>query len=442
MPLPETGKTKSQKKAEKKKKEKKKITLSPSEREAILKEGGIILDVLEGEFVEKPAQWVHHKRSTNYIARITGLDPKYGFARDFLDKVYLGKKTYFHIKDFDVGEVYEFRCIYYTGRGREDPRLKGLFICVHKGDDAVAFMPISEEDAVRVIKQKIGIETAEQEEAETEAKKLLKKIRTFLDGLQTANTEVQHQIEKLKKRIKKLEGNIKVLKEVKKVLKEREELEQKLREEIPEEKVEETRMFLEESVVRIAKNIFDAVGSGYSADFYFVDDKNNKHYILIKKENKRLYYVKIDNNYVWATFKKVDILTMIWGLRLLIKAHEYMKQKFFEQKIEEIKEAIKNVSISEEEKKKLEEAKQKVKEKLVDFALDFVRTFGKKKSGVYIFEGSGFKIKAKGKKLEYIKYAGSYIYGYGEGGIETLLKALNDLRRIYDEKKARIKSEA
>ena len=44
-----------------------------------------------GDFVRKHEYWVNHRRSKNYIARITGLDKKFGYKREFLGKVKSGK---------------------------------------------------------------------------------------------------------------------------------------------------------------------------------------------------------------------------------------------------------------------------------------------------------------------------------------------------------------
>ena len=58
-------------------------------------------------FVKTHEYWEKRRGGKNWIAHITGLDTTYGYKREFLQTVRLGRKTVFRLEDFHVGEIYE-----------------------------------------------------------------------------------------------------------------------------------------------------------------------------------------------------------------------------------------------------------------------------------------------------------------------------------------------
>ena len=55
----------------------------------------VILKVIEGLYVEKPQEWVQHRRSKNYIAKITGFSKKNWLEMQLLQRQSLRKESYF-----------------------------------------------------------------------------------------------------------------------------------------------------------------------------------------------------------------------------------------------------------------------------------------------------------------------------------------------------------
>ncbi|MBU7027218.1 MAG: hypothetical protein HXS48_09765 [Theionarchaea archaeon] len=72
---------------------------------------------IHSQFVEQHKYW-ESRRGKNWIAKITGLDTKYGYKREFLKSVKAGTKKVFHLEDFHIGEIYEIGSVY-TGGGRQ-----------------------------------------------------------------------------------------------------------------------------------------------------------------------------------------------------------------------------------------------------------------------------------------------------------------------------------
>lgn len=67
------------------------------------------------------APWCSHRRSKNYAAVITGLDPRYGYKRTFLKKGFGGGYYLFPEKP-KAGDIIEVVAIYYTGGGHGEKR--------------------------------------------------------------------------------------------------------------------------------------------------------------------------------------------------------------------------------------------------------------------------------------------------------------------------------
>jgi hypothetical protein len=119
------------------------------------KEGGdekkydLVLEVIGGAYVLKPAEWVTHRRSKNYIAEILGTDKKWGFKRRFLERTTFSGESYFLLDDFKEGHIYEIRCVYYTGGGYPDPRIDDIFVVEKIMNDAVCFRRLPKGEAIK-----------------------------------------------------------------------------------------------------------------------------------------------------------------------------------------------------------------------------------------------------------------------------------------------------
>ena len=77
-------------------------------------------------FVRKHEYW--ENRGKNWIAKITGLDERYGYKREFLETTRIGREKVFLLEDFCVGEIYEIASIHTTG-GTTHVSLKDTFVC-------------------------------------------------------------------------------------------------------------------------------------------------------------------------------------------------------------------------------------------------------------------------------------------------------------------------
>ncbi len=89
-------------------------------------------------------KWEYHKRGKNYVSLITGKHPKYKFDRVFLDHTKIDGKVYFDKEDLDPGEIYEVRCIYFSGGGNPDYKVNGLFKWTGEG-----FSPMTEAEVLQ-----------------------------------------------------------------------------------------------------------------------------------------------------------------------------------------------------------------------------------------------------------------------------------------------------
>jgi len=84
------------------------------------------------------APWCSHRRSKNYAAVITGLDPRYGYKRDFLKKGFGGGYYVFPEKP-KAGDIVEVVAIYFTGGGHGEKREgSGFYRLNHYNDNMSA----------------------------------------------------------------------------------------------------------------------------------------------------------------------------------------------------------------------------------------------------------------------------------------------------------------
>ncbi|MBU7027491.1 MAG: hypothetical protein HXS48_11195 [Theionarchaea archaeon] len=96
-------------------------------------------------FVRKHEYWV--KRGKNWIARITGLDTRYGYKREFLETTRIGREKVFLLEDFHVGEIYEIASIY-TSSGTIKG-LKDTFVCTEITQTHVVLECIPQEEVLK-----------------------------------------------------------------------------------------------------------------------------------------------------------------------------------------------------------------------------------------------------------------------------------------------------
>ena len=96
-------------------------------------------------FVKKHEYWKN--RGKNWIARITGLDERYGYKREFLETTSIGKEKVFLLEDFCIGGVYEVASLYRTG-GKTHVGLRDTFVCTQISDTHVVLECISQEEVL------------------------------------------------------------------------------------------------------------------------------------------------------------------------------------------------------------------------------------------------------------------------------------------------------
>jgi len=92
-------------------------------------------------FVRTHEHW--ERNGKNWIARITGLDEKYGYRREFLEPVQLGREKVFLLKDFHISEIYEIASISRTGG---HIGVKETYLCTEINETCVVLEIISQED--------------------------------------------------------------------------------------------------------------------------------------------------------------------------------------------------------------------------------------------------------------------------------------------------------
>ena len=100
-------------------------------------------------FVKKHEYWVRHHRGKNWIAKITGLDTKYGYQRVFLKTVRMGREKVFQLKDFRIGEIYEVVSVYYTSGRNEKSLLRDTFECTELTETHVVLKYIPQDEVVK-----------------------------------------------------------------------------------------------------------------------------------------------------------------------------------------------------------------------------------------------------------------------------------------------------
>ena len=261
------------------------------------------LKVIEGIYVEKPREWVNHKRATNYIAIVKGLDRKYGVEREFLERVKVGRESYFKKSDFDEGNIYEIRCIYYTGSGRPLPEVNSFYKCKSVTDEKILLTEIQSDDVVKAIIERYP-SAREIYNEESETAKVI---------AETAEAE---------RRIKEAKELRKIMTEIKTELeKEEEEVT------INEDEIISLKNELERRIINISQQLL-TLGEKRSDDTQYIDKT-----IKIKAKKKKIQYVCVDDKYVISQYDNKP------SLSALFTAYKKLRDILTEnaEKIDEIK---------------------------------------------------------------------------------------------------------
>ena len=93
-------------------------------------------------FVRKHEYWKN--KGKNWIARIKGLDERYGYKRDFLETTRIGREKVFFLEDFQIGDIYEVASLHkstYHG-------LKDTFVCIKITETHIILEYISPEEVL------------------------------------------------------------------------------------------------------------------------------------------------------------------------------------------------------------------------------------------------------------------------------------------------------
>jgi len=98
-------------------------------------------------FVKTHEYWEKRRGGKNWIAHITGLDKKYGYKREFLETVKVGKKKVFQLEDFHVGEIYEVASMYTAGVSKY-VRVRDTYECVEITEDQVVLSCVTQDEVI------------------------------------------------------------------------------------------------------------------------------------------------------------------------------------------------------------------------------------------------------------------------------------------------------
>jgi len=107
---------------------------------------------IHSQFVEQHEYW-ESRRGKNWIAKITGLDAKYGYQREFLKSVKAVTKKVFHVEDFHIGETYEIGSIS-TGGGLKRINVKDTFECAEITETHIVFRYVSQDEEIKKLGEK------------------------------------------------------------------------------------------------------------------------------------------------------------------------------------------------------------------------------------------------------------------------------------------------
>jgi len=98
-------------------------------------------------FVKTHEYWEKRRGGKNWVARITGLDTKFGYRRQFLETVKVGKKKVFQLEDFHVGEIYEVASMYTAGVSK-CVHVRDTYECIEITEDQVVLSCVTQDEVI------------------------------------------------------------------------------------------------------------------------------------------------------------------------------------------------------------------------------------------------------------------------------------------------------
>ena len=98
-------------------------------------------------FVKTHEYWEKRRGGKNWIAHVTGLDKKYGYKREFLETVKVGKKKVFQLEDFHVDEIYEVASMYTAGVSK-CVHVRDTYECVEITEDQVILSCCTQDEVI------------------------------------------------------------------------------------------------------------------------------------------------------------------------------------------------------------------------------------------------------------------------------------------------------
>ncbi len=96
----------------------------------------------------------------NWVAHITGLDPKYGYKRKFLKPIRMGRETVFRLEDFRIGEIYEVASTHTAGASK-CVYVKGTYEREEITEDQVILRCVTQDEVIERLGESNGDLVAE-----------------------------------------------------------------------------------------------------------------------------------------------------------------------------------------------------------------------------------------------------------------------------------------
>ncbi len=448
-----------------------------------------------GNYVAKPEEWVTHRRSKNYVAKITGLDPNYGFEREFLERVRVGRRTYFQLEDFEIGGFYEIFCAYYTRSGKEDLRLHVFLRLKEIQEDKLIFEVVDEDEIIRYFEQRTPKEVVEEaqklinekdevtlslEELQSLKDALLKKIRELGDLIRgiAVSTKVEFSWEEgegtdkkkytvtvnetyirycvnygdwvyiwstegVKATVNDLVEGIKVLRKALKVYETRakkviEEAKRLLQEEedigINLEALKDLKKEIKSAIERIGQQLLDLAMTD-KLEYSFrdkIDDKEEKIYVTVC--DRYIRYSIGSGGWIYLKSEYGSTPRTIGGYLRGLKIMKMALENYKKLQTERLKKAKEVFEEDSEDLSKIVQDLEALRDELKRRISDLGKHIAKTLGNGTSFEDSGAKlyIKIKDGKAK-IKWKGTW-FGYGENYLGFLLNLYEFLKNYYKEK--------
>jgi len=100
------------------------------------------------------------KNEYELTGQITGLDKKYGYKREFLEQVKVGREKVFQLEDFLIGEIYEVASMHTAGASK-CVHVRGTYECVEITEDQVILRCCTQEEVIGRLGESNGNVVAE-----------------------------------------------------------------------------------------------------------------------------------------------------------------------------------------------------------------------------------------------------------------------------------------